>query len=78
MTKMNEITKIAISSINNTNQSITDTLVKESLYDIYYLDDNGFNLEGKKNNISADSIYIIDINEGIDTSEVIDSDLFKK
>ena len=78
MTKMNEITKIAISSINNTNQSITDTLVKESLYDIYYLDDNGFNLEGKKNNISADSIYNIDINEAIDTSEVKDSDLFKK
>ena len=78
MTKMNEITKIAISSINKTNQSITDTLVKESLYDIYYLDDNGFNLEGKKNNISADSIYNIDINEAIDTSEVKDSDLFKK
>ena len=78
MTKMNEITKIAISSINNTNQSIIDTLVKESLYDIYYLDDNGFNLEGKKNNISADSIYNIDINEAIDTSEVKDSDLFKK
>ena len=78
MTKMNEITKIAISSINNTNQSITDTLVKESLYDIYYLDDNDFNLEGEKNNISADSIYNIDINEALDTSEVKDSDLFKK
>ena len=78
MTKMNEITKIAISSINNTNQSITDTLVKESLYDIYYLDDNDFNLAGEKNNISADSIYNIDINEAIDTSEVKDSDLFKK
>ena len=78
MTKMNEITKIAISSINNTNQSITDTLVKESLYDIYYLDDNDFNLEGEKNNISADSIYNIDINEAIDASEVKDSDLFKK
>ena len=78
MTKMNEITKIAISSINNTNQSITDTLVKESLYDIYYLDDNNFNLAGETNNISADSIYNIDINEAIDTSEVKDSDLFKK
>ena len=78
MTKMNDITKIAIGSINNTNQSITDTLVKESLYDIYYLDDNDFNLEGEKNNISADSIYNIDINEAIDTSEVKDSDLFKK
>ena len=78
MTKMNEITKIAISSLNNTNQSITDTLVKESLYDIYYLDDNNFNLAGETNNISADSIYNIDINEAIDTSEVKDSDLFKK
>ena len=78
MTKMNDITKIAIGSINNTNQSITDTLVKESLYDIYYLDDNDFNLEGEKNNISADSIYNIDINEALDTSEVKDSDLFKK
>ena len=78
MTKMNDITKIAIGSINNTNQSITDTLVKESLYDIYYLDDNDFNLEGEKNNISADSIYNIDINEAIDASEVKDSDLFKK
>ena len=78
MTKMNDITKIAIGSINNTNQSITDKLVKESLYDIYYLDDNDFNLEGEKNNISADSIYNIDINEAIDASEVKDSDLFKK
>ena len=78
MTKMNDITKIAISSINNPNQSITDTLVKESLYDIYYLDDNDFNLGGEINNISADSIYNIDINESIDTSEVKDSDLFKK
>ena len=78
MTKMNDITKIAIGSINNTNQSITDTLVKESLYDIYYLDDNDFNLGGEKNNISADSIYNIDINEAIDASEVKDSDLFKK
>ena len=78
MTKMNDITKIAIGSINNTNQSITDTLVKESLYDIYYLDDNNFNLAGETNNISADSIYNIDINEAIDTSEVKDSDLFKK
>ncbi|MFR7994577.1 MAG: pLS20_p028 family conjugation system transmembrane protein [Clostridium sp.] len=78
MTKMNDITKVAISSINNSNQSLTDTLVKESLYDIYYLDDNDFNLAGEKNNISADSIYNIDINEALDTSEVKDSDLFKK
>lgn len=78
MTKMNDITKVAISSINNSNQSLTDTLVKESLYDIYYLDDNDFNLSGEKNNISADSIYNIDINEALDTSEVKDSDLFKK
>ena len=61
MTKMNDITKVAISSINNSNQSLTNTLVKESLYDIYYLDDNDFNLAGEKNNISADSIYNIDI-----------------
>ena len=78
MTKMNDITKVAISSINNSNQSLTNTLVKESLYDIYYLDDNDFNLAGEKNNISADSIYNIDINEALDTSEVKDSDLFKK
>ena len=78
MTKMNDITKVAISSINNSNQSLTDALVKESLYDIYYLDDNDFNLAGEKNNISADSIYNIDINEALDTSEVKDSDLFKK
>ena len=78
MTKMNDITKVAISSINNSNQSLTDTVVKESLYDIYYLDDNDFNLAGEKNNISADSIYNIDINEALDTSEVKDSDLFKK
>ena len=42
------------------------------------MDDNDFNLEGEKNNISSDSIYNIDINEAIDASEVKDSDLFKK
>ncbi len=78
MTKMNDITKVAISSINNSNQSLTDTLVKESLYDIYYLDDNDFSLDGEKNNIGSDGIYNIDINEAIDTDEVEDSDLFKK
>lgn len=78
MTKMNDITKFAIGTLNTTNQSITDTLVKESLYDIYYLDGNDFNLEGERNNISADSIYNIDINEAVDSSEVKDSDLFKK
>lgn len=78
MTKMNDITKFAIGTLNTTNQSITDTLVKESLYDIYYLDDNDFNLEGERNNISTDSIYNIDINEAVDNSEVKDSDLFKK
>ncbi len=78
MTKMNDITKFAIGTLNTTNQSITDTLVKESLYDIYYLDDNDFNLEGEKNNISADNIYNIDINEVLDSSEVKDSELFKK
>ena len=78
MTKMNDITKFAIGTLNTKNQSITDTLVKESLYDIYYLDGNDFNLEGERNNISADSIYNIDINEAVDSSEVKDSDLFKK
>lgn len=78
MTKMNDITKFAIGTLNSTNQSITDTLVKESLYDIYYLDDNDFDLEGEKNKISAESIYNIDINEALDSSEVKESKLFKK
>ncbi len=78
MTKMNNITKFAIDTLNKPNQSITDTLVKESLYDIYYLDDNNFNLEGEKNKISANSIYNIDINEALESKEVKDSDLFKK
>lgn len=78
MTKLNDITKFAIGTLNTTNQSITDTLVKESLYDIYYLDDNNFNLEGEKNNISTENIYNIDINEALDNSQVKDSDLFKK
>ena len=78
MTKMNNITKFAIDTLNKPNQSITDTLVKESLYDIYYLDDNDFDLEGEKNKISANSIYNIDINEALESKEVKDSDLFKK
>jgi len=78
MTKLNDITKFAIGTLNTTNPSITDTLVKESLYDIYYLDANNFNLEGEKNNISAENIYNIDINEALDTSNVKDSELFKK
>ncbi len=78
MTKMNSITKFAITTLNKPNQSITDTLVKESLYDIYYLDDSDFDLGGEKNNISGKNIYNIDINEALDTKEVKDSDLFKK
>ena len=78
MTKMNDITKLAITSAKNTNQSITNSLVKESLYDIYYLDTKDFDLEGEKNNISADNVYNIDINETLNASKVSNSDLFKK
>lgn len=78
MTKMNDITKLAITSAKNTSQSITNSLVKESLYDIYYLDTKEFDLEGDTNNISADNLYNIDINEELKTNEVSNSELFKK
>ena len=59
-------------------------VIKDNLYDLYYLDENNFNLS-KKNNISEDLIIpksimgsgFINIDEVVDESLVTNKDVFK-
>lgn len=68
MIKLNDITKLAVKSINVNNYSLSKQLIKSNLYDIYYLDKKDFNLENdeNKNNIPSSKILSININERID------------
>lgn len=77
MIKLNDITRVAVSSVGNTSITITDTLVKEGLYDIYHLDSIGFDLNGEKNRLGS-HLYNIDINEPLDSKELSTKEDFDK
>ena len=77
MIKLNDITKVAVNSVGTSSITITDTLVKEGLYDIYYLDSIGFDLNGDKNRLGY-NLYNIDINEPLDSKELSTKEDFDK
>ncbi|MPQ43415.1 pLS20_p028 family conjugation system transmembrane protein, partial [Clostridium tarantellae] len=53
-------------------------LIKNNLFDLYFLDKNGFQLDKQKNNLKEDKVLNIDINEKIEDSRVITKDIFNK
>lgn len=79
MIKLNDITKLAVKSINVNSSSLSKQLIKNNLYDIYYLDEKNFDLENdeNKNNIPSSKILSININERIDESKVGNEDILK-
>nr|WP_172688112.1 hypothetical protein [Clostridium botulinum] len=70
MLKIDTMSTLAIQDLNSYNISSANTIVKNNLHDIYYLDSVNYNLTGNKNNISANDILSIDINEKLDTDNI--------
>ncbi|MBD8045859.1 pLS20_p028 family conjugation system transmembrane protein [Clostridium faecium] len=70
MIKLNQMTTIAVDDLTGKYTSSANELIKNNLYDLYYLDKNNYNLTGPKNNIPADNITNLDINEKLDTKNI--------
>ncbi|MEG1482895.1 MAG: hypothetical protein RSA57_03760 [Cetobacterium sp.] len=79
MTKLSTMTTIAVSDLSGYS-STANEIIKNSLYDLYYLDDTSYDMDGLKNNIPDSTILHIDINESLDTKNIsaTNKDSFKK
>lgn len=69
MTKFQEVSTVTIDSINDYNYSSANKIVKQNLYDLYYLSENDFDFD-EKNGIPEDNIFNIDITDKLDKSEI--------
>ena len=69
MTKLDNMTSIAVKDVASEYTSSANELIKNNIYDLYYLDSNGFDLNNK-NNIKSSEILTVDANETIDLDEV--------
>jgi len=69
MTKLDNMTSIAVKEVASEYTSSANELIKNNIYDLYYLDSNGFDLNNK-NNIKSNEILTVDANETIDLDEV--------
>ena len=69
MTKLDNMTSIAAKDVASEYTSSANELIKNNIYDLYYLDSNGFDLNNK-NNINSNEILTVDANETIDLDEV--------
>ena len=78
MIKLNDITELAVQSVNINNTTLTSQMVKSNINDLYYLDKNDFDISKGKNNIDEGLILTIDENETIDADKTKNKDTFKK
>ena len=69
MTKLDNMTSLAVQDVASEYTSSANELIKNNIYDLYYLDSNNFNLNNK-NNINSNEILTVDANETIDLGEV--------
>lgn len=69
MTKLDNMTSIAVKDVVSEYTSSANELIKNNIYDLYYLDSNGFDLNNK-NSIKSNEILTVDANETIDLDEV--------
>jgi hypothetical protein len=69
MTKLDNMTSIAVKDVASEYTSSANELIKNNIYDLYYLDSNGFDLNNK-NSIKSSEILTVDANETIDLDEV--------
>lgn len=69
MTKLDNMTSIAVKDVASEYTSSANELIKNNIYDLYYLDSNRFDLNNK-NNIKSSEILAVNANETIDLDEV--------
>lgn len=77
MTKLDNMTSIAVKDVASEYTSSANELIKNNIYDLYYLDSNNFDLNNK-NNINSQEILVVDANETIDLSEVNNKEVLGK
>jgi len=79
MTKLSTMTTVAVSDMSGYS-STAHEIIKNNLYDLYYLDDTNYDLDGLKNNIPDSTILQIDINESLETKNIssTNKDYFEK
>ncbi|MBQ8997261.1 MAG: hypothetical protein IJ086_01050 [Clostridium sp.] len=77
MTKLDNMTSIAVKDVASEYTSSANELIKNNIYDLYYLDSNNFDLNNK-NNINSQEILAVDANETIDLSEVNNKEVLGK
>lgn len=70
MIKLNDMTSLAVKSTTSEYTSSANELVKNSIYDLHYLDSINYKLNGTTNKISSDKIFRIDENELVDKDKV--------
>lgn len=78
MTHLEKITTEASKGLKYDYNFSSEKVIKDNFYDLYYLDEVGFD-SATKNNIPAEKITsdLISINEEVDSKEIENKDLFK-
>ena len=80
MIKLSDATKYGVKALDEVGGSkvnySANKVIKDNLYDLYYLDNFNFTNKNAKNNINENYIDIININETIDKSKTKNKDLF--
>ncbi|MBS6502192.1 MAG: hypothetical protein KH415_11280 [Clostridium sp.] len=77
MIKLNDMTKLAVESVNISNTTLTNQLIKKNIYDLYYLDKNNFDISGSKNGLPEDRVLEINENEVVDSSNIKNKSIFE-
>lgn len=76
MSQLSKITNSAISGLKSEYNLSADKIMKDNIYDLYYLDSLDFKTKNK-NNMPLNLVNYIDINEEIDEGTVKNKEVFK-
>ncbi|MDB8790410.1 hypothetical protein PN398_06735 [Romboutsia sp. 1001216sp1] len=76
MSQLSKITNSAISGLKSEYNLSADKIMKDNIYDLYYLDSLDFKTKNK-NNMPSNLVNYIDINEEIDEGTVKNKEVFK-
>lgn len=77
MIKLDNMTSIAVKDVVSEYTSSANELIKNSIYDLYYLDNNNFDLN-MKNNINSKDILAINESETLESDEVKNKEVLGK
>lgn len=76
MSQLSKMANVGINGLKSEYKFSADKVIKENLYDLYYLDNVNFKpTTSQRNNIPTNSINYININEVLDSSKVKNKDI---